>query len=242
MTYEDFENDYTEVDTNSKLDAHTTKIEWGLASGAATGFKRSDNGYFWKDHGLDHFGDFDILMDYEFEGGTIVIEAGDADWRVIHHGFLVLCNNVSPLPDNSIHFLPRQRGAFDNDGHIAISERQSGASKGIVVGTVSILPRTTYYARIKRITGALFSIAYYAVYGNATDRANEENAIDAIQKTLSDLGSTPLRYLMAVVGPNSAVDPDDHSSGWLDNVDLQEVVVAIPRVVGNGLTCAVFKK
>lgn len=163
VTYEDFENDYTEVDPNNRFaftDANHIAVE---------NLTRNEKAYIYKNFGVDHFGDFTIDLDIRGRdtGGT----AGNDLMAVF-----VLANAIGSLDQlDSGTYISLSFYEFDiSDPHnptITLGERYNNAS--FTDGWEPASRDVWYYVRIIKsgtsLVCGLYSTAILRDAGDGTD-------------------------------------------------------------------------
>lgn len=201
MVYEDFrpspDGDYTEVDPNSHISvASATHID-------VDGIHRDEIAYVVRDMGVDHFTDFEHLIDAEaisdgWESGSQI-----NFWTLLNVG-------TGQYPDPFIRVYFYLVGA---------SFRLYGWDGTGSDYTTSVSLDTPYYFRIERAS-TTFTVK---IYSTAELRdANGTADVDTLTFTCID---TALRYIYPInTFDTTNVYP---ANGDIDNLDLQEPVAAL---------------
>lgn len=201
--YEDLQNDYTEVDSQSKLTTATVRV-------TMTTLERDDWAYLWKDFGASYFGN---TLDIAFDVYITDVEAGDADsrpWVKILQG----CNFVDEHPDPRFGVWVNQKADTDDVWRLRLDARDGGATISDNDET-DLAINTMYYGWLKRRSGTDYTCDLYSSDAN---RQTESNPV--VQTNVEVSGSTGLRYFMVSVGQASSTDGSDHGSGYIENIDL----------------------
>lgn len=200
MATEDFTT-YTEVDPNNHLSQTTTRATF-------TGLLRAEVAYCYKDKGVDHFVDFEHLLDVNIASAT-------EDWAFIY--FWALWNDlgsVKPLDlaektgimmsacrhsDDSLYFILREV-----DAGTVYSDNTYGAAV--------LNYGTTYYLTIER-SGAAFTCR---IYGDSA----RTDLKDTLSLTLQT--ETKFKYIYATQSDGSL--DIGAMTGYCENLDLQEIM------------------
>jgi len=214
MTYENLETDYTFVNTSGKLTRAGNRLTWA-------NYERDDIGRVYKDHGIGNFGNFKHWFDLDLSD----VEAGDADSR----GFIYLYsvsnqNAVTIAPKNQILISLGQNGAVDDQYKFELTQWTGNILDfDVFSGVIADLDKV--YVCLKRVGTAIT----LDVYSTTALRDAAGNG-DIVHVTDGGSGSaTAYRYIIIGQGWNSITDPTDHSSGFIEKVDLN----VIPTVVTN---------
>lgn len=210
MATEDFTG-FTEVDVPAdRLTITSTKVAWASAD-------QDEEFYSYYDYGVDHFsGDFEQLLEhYHNSGGSV--STGLAAWalqNIIDDWYYIRYN------DDGLAFWPHEEG--DAGFKVYLCEAVAGTS--YIDVSIDINADQNYYDKFKRIEGSP-SILYAYIY----DDSGRTNQIDLLTLTLHE--DEDFRYGFA--GSNYKGGGTGKSySGYIQNLDLQEVVAAVTRSFG----------
>lgn len=202
MVYQDIQNDYND-NSPAEMAVALTKVDW-------TTLERQDAGYYDKDFGAGYFDDFDIAFDFRFSD----VEAGGAFSRMMLKLFQ-LCNAIAVDPNDLLTASANQDGANDDVFWIRLQQR-TGGGVDFNSNSGNLAINTTYYCRLRR-SGTVIDFDIYSSVGLRKAGAAGDVA------ALGDGGAgdtTDYRFCMLPVATNSGIDPNDHSTGWIDYVDL----------------------
>jgi len=202
--YEDFTS-YTEGGAEAgQISQTSSRASW-------TVLERQDEAYLYKSYNAGHFGDFEHLLDVNVTEN----EAGDSDSRtMVVFWCLTNATGAFPaLPTNTLYVDSRQIGTSTTTYHFR------AGNKGVVVWeTVTAFNVSQmYYLRIYR-TGTTF---YCEVYATNEDR---ESKSDYIEIEGGSAHSNTFEYLQVTSSVDSSTDPNDDSTGYVENLDIQESV------------------
>lgn len=197
---------YTEVDTNNKITVLEDRIEF-------IQLRRDDEGYVYRDFGVDFWGDFQVDF-------TVVIndtEAGDADnrWIASSVAFTTYVDDyVGGSPgDDCMFVMIRDNGASDNFYKFSIFGLDGGAVLPGVedIGGVRAVSNTPLYLTFNRTDDDFYLWIY-------TDEAR--TVLDETL-TLPNTGMAELlRYTYGVQSIDSSTDGEIWMSGYVADLDL----------------------
>ncbi len=191
--YEDFENDYTEDD-----DAGSYSVSGNVIT--ITDQEGSDDAdYVYKDHGADHFGDFEHLVE-------INLVSSDTDMYLY---FWALQNAVSDYPANPGLYV-FMRGRPSSAAYVYLREYQSTYDNW-----TSAAQNTLYYCTVARSDTDITCEIRTGSHGGALQ--------DTLSLTGDAPGTTSYRYLYGVQSAGF-LGGSIFASGVSRNFDLQEMV------------------
>lgn len=204
--FEDFENDYTEVDDEGRLTLATTRVTW-------TTMERDDNCRVYKSHGVDTIGDFEHWFDIQIND----VEAGDATVQVIMSAMAGVSQNNGAAFGVEFHLkvFPVQNTDTDDEYHWRMNQRDVSGWKIIEIGVnTQTADVNIHYCRLLRsgttVTFDDYSTTVLRVAGGNGDNEHLTNSGAAVDT---------YEYIIAVRSHDNANDGTDHSTGYLDNYD-----------------------
>jgi len=195
---EDFST-YAEVDVNNDITRTVSRVTWDTMI-------RNIISHVSKDKDAGHFGDFEHLIDITITD----VEAGDADSRSM--ALIYVVSNIVGRPKTSdgIMVYIIQETSLDDKFRFTLQQ----TTGGVVDFTESGVNRNigSFYLTMSR-SGTTVTLKVY------TDITRE-----TLIETLSNAGgdATTYRYVQPLTSMNELNDPDDYSSGYVENLDLQE--------------------
>lgn len=199
--YEDFTT-YTEVDDDSKLTVTSTRITW-------SNYERDDNGYVYKSHsGITDF-------EHWFDLNLSAVEAGDTDDRNLASVWLLDVDSAVK-GDDFVCVRIREDGANDNQYIVKLMQKDGGT---FIVDLASAVITTLdpVYFRVNR-TGTTLTLDGYST--TALRDAGGDG--DVCHLTSSSAVTDTYNYIFMAVSANSLTDGSDYSSGYVENLDLNE--------------------
>lgn len=204
MGYEDFTT-FTEVDDDSKLTRTATRITWAI-------YERDDNGYFYKDYGAGHFGDFEHWFDLDLSA----VEAGDIDSRNFIDFWAVAALGARVGGQNDyVCVRLSQNGSTDDQYVVELKQKVGGVWKIEQASAVITNLNAVYF--IAKKSGAT---VYLDGYSTTTlrDLGGNGDVVD-----LSGTGNDETyQYIVMASSTDSTTDPSDYSSGFVENLDIKE--------------------
>ncbi len=206
MADEDFTT-YTEVDEDGDVVVDSAvKVTW-------TTMRRDAETYLDKDYGAAHFGDFVAT----FAITVTDVEAGDATSASIL-GLCALSNAIGVMDDlNDVDLLAvnmQQNQATDDQYGFYIRQYDGGVSQFIEGSTLNFhtTAEGTIYLTFSR-SGATVSLSVYS-------DADRTNLLYLYTTAVASLDT--YRYIHAFSNWGRDVDPANHQSGYLENLDIGE--------------------
>ena len=203
MTYEDFRPpNYTEVDPDNVLSQTITRATW-------THMDRNFDAWLWKDYGANYFGDFEHIFDFE----VTEMEAGDYNERLSAWLYILTKTNVAGTPPDALLLYVAQKTNYDTQFKLTFYQHKNSINQFSSVGFCILDVGVKYYAKISRDGTTCRCIIYSdAERTNVVgDTGNKEGVSDSY------------RYLQTTKGFGSSNDPDDWSSGYVENLNLQKI-------------------
>jgi len=196
-SYEDFTS-FTEIgDTGDMLFQNVTHANW-------TYLDRNYDTWIYKDYGVDYFGDFEHLFDFE----VTELEAGDGDARLSVYLHILAKTNVASNPADALILFVAQIGSNDVQFQLTFFQLKGSVSQFSSSGFCTLDVGTKYYAEIFRNGTTCRCIIY----------SDAERTV-VVGDTGDQTGvSDSYRYLQATKGIDSSNDPDDWSSGYVTNL------------------------
>ena len=200
MVTEDFT---TYIENNGDIDKTATTCTF-------TTMRRDANAYLYKDYGVGHFGNFEHLFTFRLTGA----EAGDLNnrhWCRIHS----LTDGIGAVDDNDNDILEVVLVQFqdaDDETYFELRQKEDGILVDLDTSAHFYGTGVNRYMTIKRI-GTTCTLK---IYSNAA-------RTDLIETLSITCNATTYRYLHAVRSEKKSTDPADHVSGFVRDLDLQEV-------------------
>lgn len=193
---EDFTG-YTEVDEFGKITVTASRVSWAAVI-------RNETSYVWKDYEADHFGDFRVELTVNISDS----EAGDAS-DVIYGVVFAVANATGVTSTiylgDTIYVSLIEDGANDDKFRFSLVQRDGGVlqfNDDDIVRTIG-----TYYMTIER-DGTSITCKIYS-----------DSKRESLLTTLSGVGvAKAYRYLQALTSAKFAADPNDHYSGYDENL------------------------
>lgn len=206
--FEDFTT-YTEVDEDGDVTVTAPRIDW-------VSMRRDAETYVWKDFGVDYFGD--LLIKYEVN--VTDLEAGDATSASI--ATTICFSNVLGVVDDllggDILFISFQQSTSIDDRYgFYIRQYDGGVSKFIEGSQLNFhnVPEGELYATFSRV-GTNVTLWMYS----------DSARITLIYKySTNAAGLDEYRYMM-LSNWGRDVDPADHFTGYLENLNFGGLVDA----------------
>ena len=192
---------YTEVDVTGDLTRICNRVNW-------TTMRRDATSHIWFDHGVDHFGDFEAQFTFNFSDA----EAGDGSNVSYMYPFGLSNANTGRTGITSgdgiaVHIA--ENGAVDDQFKFDIRQWTGGVRDFFDTGVVRNIG--TYYLTVDRIGTAV----RLRIYDNPARGPGD------LLETLSGVGdTTAYRYCEVAMAFNSAGDPGDHTTGYVENLEL----------------------
>lgn len=204
MVYEDFTT-YTEVDPNTRL----TQI---AARSSYTGLKRGDGDtYLYKDYGAGYFG---LSETIEFTHEITDLDSTSSSSRSLED-VLLIQNVVGTRTAPYISVFIIENGINDDQYIIRLRGDDNGGSNPFD-DTPVISAGTPLYYRLVRDNGGKNLTLY--IYTDAA-RTVLWDTLGPI--TVTNLTQT-FQYLMTPSSRQQATDPNDYSTGYIENLDLNK--------------------
>ena len=203
--YEDFENDYTEVDDAGRLTLATTRVTW-------IAMERDDNCRMYKSYGVGTIGDFEHWFDVVISD----VEAGDSSTQVLMAGVAMLSQgNGASMTDFHVKVFPTQNTGTDDEYHWRINQRDVGGWKFVEIGiNTQTADANVHYCRLLRsgttVTFDDYSTGNLRIAGGNGDNEHLTNAGAAVDT---------YEYVITIRSHDSPTSGSDHSTGYLDNYD-----------------------
>lgn len=220
MAYEDFKNDYTEVDPATYINADTADTRANYVD-----MDLDIDAYFHKDFTASHFTNFTHLIDIHVFSAGLTVNRSNV-------GFAV-GTTVDDMDDQTDAFQLRIRARTVGGGNTDMSIRDASDS-GVDNSVISL--DTTYYLKCIR-NGTAWSIEIY----DAAERGGGD-LLDTVALTGT---ATAFRYVLAAQSNNLSTG-GRAMSGYFENLDLQEAaapsgiiqhvayMLSRKRIVGSG--------
>ena len=199
--YENFTT-YTEVDEDGDITITSSKIDWVT-------MRRDAETYVWKDFSGDYFGDFEL----KFMVNITDLEAGDATGASIA-GIMVLTNSTARVMDDLVGadwftLLLVQEAAVDDVFRLRVSQRFGGVNVFVSPYGLSFPVNDALYITFNR-SGQDCGMYIFDSYA----RTN-------LLQEYEDVGEgKTYRYFMPLSNYGRDVDPADHHTGYLENLDF----------------------
>ena len=194
--------------TFTKAGADQARITTTADRASWTTLRRDDQAYLYKDYGVGYFaGEFTIDFDLRFSD----IEAGDASNRPFVDVF-VLDTVIGTEPNqgaSAISVRPKQNAGVDDTFWFRLAVA-GGSEDNLVIRNIN----TTYYCRVIR---SATNVVTLSVYSDAA----RNNLIFTLGTRST---ATALRYVLTAVSMESGNDPADHSTGYIENLDLDPLL------------------
>lgn len=201
---------YTEVDPNSHITVITTRSTFA-------NLDRNEDAYVYDDKGVGHFdGDYEHLID-------VYLDSSDVDAHVIVWGLANLVDDARGIDDaggdeHLVRFTRSHAGYWLRMDEMYAGTEYAGSAYGISLDT-------TYYLKIKRDESVgTYGTLYLYIYSDAA----RTNLLATQTLTLHE--KEDFRYIYVTQALNTNNTPY-RTSGYSENLDLQEVVV-VPRSFG----------
>lgn len=166
--------------------------------------------FVWRDFGAGHFGDFQHLLDFH----VTQIEAGDPSSRYIMAPYYLQDQNVWNPPDKLAIDISQDTNV-DDKCRFNFLQLVGGVVQFVWSSPWRMAPLTRYLT-IER-TGINSRLRIYTDAARTIldmDSGNRVGVVDTY------------RYCHVSTGYNFVKDPGDWSTGWVENLDLQEPVAA----------------
>ena len=207
MVYEDFQNDYTEVDDDAKLTVVGGKVSWAT-------YERNDNGRVFSG-ALANMVNFIHWFDLQISD----VEAGDASNQYIqNHLVMVSVDTCATHVQAHMQVGPYQITAVDDQWKWVMRQHTGAAwnNPTVLGGNIQAANADIHYCALERNGVDLYlddySTALLRAAGSAGDGDNE-----AITKVVN---ATAYDHVAVCRGVNNDVtDPNDHSTGYIENYD-----------------------
>lgn len=202
MVYEDFEADYTEVDTgNDRIQRTTTHIDFVSS-------RNAEETYVYRNKGIDHFGDFVHKVDARLVSGT---------WCGCVWG---LSNAIDQLPDCNPMICVRFYGATNK---IVLTE--ISGTRFDDISDFTFTDETWYYLRIEK-SGTSFTCR---IWTDPTDRNNNDTEADSFVEELSLTLQADHKFQLIFGCSSWALTSVETATLDIENLDLQEGAVTYTK-------------
>jgi len=196
---ENIEDDYIHVDDAAEISASGTRVSWTDRR------PRYLTSYYYKDFGTGHFGDFDILVDSEYTSG-----AYSTVWEVLGLDTQARDGRAREAAAFGLGVITCYN-AYEPEHRYSVRDYASGS----VDDSVLIANGSTRYLRWDR-SG---SILRCRIYPTSADRDAGTNLEDTISVACA---TTAYSHLHAAASWDTNSWGYTYTTGWIDNIDLQE--------------------
>lgn len=212
MVYEDFQADYTEDDPELDITLATVRSTWATMDRKTGGAKVE------KDFGAGYFTDFVHTFDVVLTD----IEAGDATTRDCLMIYKLQKDDNELWREELLWITVRQITGTDDEYIITCGQHLNGGNVwNDSSGNLTIAGNPDIYFRVER-SGTTITVDIYSTSILRDAGSGSDGDID----TFTDGGNgrnDAYQYCIVTMGFNSNQDPNDHSSGYLENLDLNIV-------------------
>ena len=205
MAFEDFKNDYTEVDPGTYINADTADTRADFIGIPLDGV----DAYFYKDFGASHFTNFTHLIDFYLSSTNLGTQSS-----VCGYSITVNVDNGADITFGMMVYLV---------GSTVLKTISLRNNDDLETDQSDISLDTIYYTTPIR-NGTAFSVETYSDSGRT-------NLLDTIAVTGT---ASALRYIMAAQSYDFEAPGDRSVTGYMKDLDLQEVVVGnVPEIMNH---------
>lgn len=188
---------WTERDPDDKLNISANRIDW-ISADRSVGYR------VYKDFGEDCFGDFE----HRFAAGFSKIVTKSEKNRLIII-FWECLNN----PANRIYTYAQQVGKNNDKWTLVVAQKKNGKNLWVFNGDYQFdIDKKYYFTIIRRDT--LCQVKVFTDYDriNIVEDSGKHNCV-----------KDKYRYLWVTTIGKTKVDPDDWSTGYIENLELYEI-------------------